>query len=200
MFVGYDKNGTARSCNLRSSNPSSDFKGYAANSDKQYDFCIEGKSKVMRVFESPIDAMSNATFTKLISGHGWDYDTRISLGGVEPKSLFQRLDDYPDTYKSIVLCLDNDEAGRHGTEKIKAELAQRYGDKYSVSVVSSFLKDWNADLAEFTKIADNNNVDSVKAYKMLKEQINGGITYGIEPAPVNEPEEETNDDRYEAEI
>ncbi|MGC6589857.1 DUF3991 domain-containing protein, partial [Paenibacillus sp. Dod16] len=80
VFIGHDPDGIPKYCSMRGSNPNRPFKQDRIHSDKSYPFHIPGSdnSKRVYVFESPIDAMSHATITKL-NGLDWRADHRISL-------------------------------------------------------------------------------------------------------------------------
>ena len=51
VFVGYDRDGTARYCSMRSTYPNSKYKRDADNSDKSYPFFVEGKSDLAIITE-----------------------------------------------------------------------------------------------------------------------------------------------------
>ena len=79
VFLGYDKDGTARYGNVRGT--VGDYKGELSGSDKHYSFSIPGKSRTVHVFESAIDALSYATM-ELFEGKNWHEDHLLSLAGV----------------------------------------------------------------------------------------------------------------------
>lgn len=130
VFLGFDKNGTPRYGNIRSTN--GPYKGEVSGSNKHFSFCIPGKSGVIHVFEAAIDAMSYATL-QLIEGKDWQNDTLLSLAGVfktkregvVPVALQQYLEDHPGV-TAIRLHLDNDEVGRGAVEGIITGLKGRY--------------------------------------------------------------------------
>lgn len=130
VFLGFDKNGTPRYGNIRSTN--GPYKGEVSGSNKHFSFCIPGKSGVIHVFEAAIDAMSYATL-QLIEGKDWQNDTLLSLAGVfktkregvVPVALQQYLEDHPGV-TAIRLHLDNDEVGRGAVEGIITGLKGQY--------------------------------------------------------------------------
>ena len=62
---------------------------------------------------------------------------------VADHALFRQLEDHPHL-KRVILCLDNDDAGRQATQRITAKLHEKgYRD---VSVYVPSLKDWNEEL------------------------------------------------------
>ena len=88
------------------------------------------------MFESPIDMLSFLT----LYPKGWQQDSYVTLCSVADRALFRQLENHTNLQK-IVLCLDNDEAGRQATERIAAKLSEKgYAD---VSVLLPALKDWN---------------------------------------------------------
>lgn len=140
VFVAYSKDGVARHCSIRGTYLDASFRMDVANSDKGYSFHMEGCSDKVFVFESPIDAMSHATITKI---YGCDYkdDHRISLGGVSDIGLERFLKNTPHI-KHVTLCLDNDEAGFKAMDKI----IHKYKSSYKVKVQLPNNKDFNEDL------------------------------------------------------
>lgn len=118
VFVGRDKEGTARYAALRGTFGS--FRMDAKGSDKRYSFCLpaaDKNSKFVAVAESPIDALSIATALKL-QGDDWSQYHYLSLGGTATRALLQFLHDHPSV-THISLCLDNDSAGLLGMTKIR---------------------------------------------------------------------------------
>ena len=73
---------------------------------------------------------------------GWQRDSYVTLCSVADHALFRLLEENP-VLRKIVLCLDNDNAGREAMERIAAKLAGRGYD--DVSVLLSQNKDWNED-------------------------------------------------------
>ena len=120
VFVGRDASGSARFACLRSTQ--GNFKQDVAGSDKRFNFCFEpkeGACATVAAFESPIDALSLATLWKNdpdMKGE-WDSTNYLSLSGTSPKALLQYLNERP-AVRHVYLCLDNDEAGLRGMEKI----------------------------------------------------------------------------------
>ena len=118
VFVGKDQEGTPRFASLRGTY--GDFKMDVSGSDKRFNFCLSAASSCRRVaaFESAIDALSGATLRKL-AGRSWDDTHYLALSGTSGLALIQFLKDHPEV-EQVSLCLDNDEAGRLGAEKIVA--------------------------------------------------------------------------------
>ena len=99
IFVGYDKDGIARSGSMRGT--MSDFRGEVKGSDKKYSFSITDPSENghLHLFESAIDLLSYASL-ELLDGRNWKKDSMLSLAGVSatanskvvPKALKQYLE------------------------------------------------------------------------------------------------------------
>ena len=136
VFVGYDEFGNAKYAGCRATN-SSKFKNDATGSSKNYSFRLESniKTDTIYIFEGAIDLLSFASFFKLY-GQNWEDKTMISLAGVyQPAKLIKEskvpiainkyLDKHPEI-KKIVLCLDNDEAGRNATKALQTVLSDKY--------------------------------------------------------------------------
>ncbi len=155
VFVGYDSTGNARYCSLRGTSPSKAFKMDRENSDKSYPFHIVGSSEKVYVCESPIDAMSHATLTKL-HNEDWKKDHRISLGCISDGSLVRFLDKHTEI-KKITFCLDNDVCGKlpDGTpcnfgQNAACNYAAKYKDLgYKVAIQKPNHKDFNEELIAF---------------------------------------------------
>lgn len=106
VFVGRDKDGTAKHASVRSTNTEGKtFKQDVPGSQKAYSFSISGKSGILNVFEAPIDALSYISLQKFYGKQM--KDSYISLGGVTDKALDRFLDDHADIEK-IRVCTDND--------------------------------------------------------------------------------------------
>jgi len=134
VFIGFDGSEKAKYAMLRSSSPKSVFLREADGSDKRYAFALpfHKDSDTVYLFESAIDLLSFATLQK----SKWRDYNYLSLSGVYqprrtlgetplPVALAQHLHDHPDICR-IVLCLDNDEAGRLAARTISALLPERY--------------------------------------------------------------------------
>lgn len=140
VFVGYDNEGNPKYANKRSTNTSIAYKGEVLNSNKAFPFLFGKGDNEVFVFESPIDAMSHATIYKK-KGIDWHKQYRLSLGGLSEKGLDNFLKQNNDV-NSIVLCLDNDEAGCNAKEKF----LNKYKGKYNVGVYKIVNKDINQEL------------------------------------------------------
>lgn len=155
LFIGYDNPRYPERkpvfASLRGTNTFKTFKGDVSGSDYNKGFYIDNGSKTMCVAESPIDALSMMTFAKINGGNPFDYNY-LALSGVgKYKCLFSRLQE--KHVDKIIVCLDNDEAGKAAEEKIFKELKD---GAYNVEVEKLFLiseeaKDINEDLCLYKK-------------------------------------------------
>jgi len=141
VFVGFDDTGQARYASVRSTNTYGKiYKFDVANSDKAYPFSCKGKDGTVCVFEAPIDLMSYLTITKKCLNEEVTQHC-ISLGGVSDKALDYYLKKNKQI-KSIMLCLDNDEAGHFACQQI----IQKYKERYDITENYPISKDFNEDL------------------------------------------------------
>ena len=157
VFVGYDENQLPKYCSMRGTYANKAFKKDVTNSEKTYPFILEGKSDLVFVCESPIDAMSHATFAKLY-GHDWRQDHRISLGCTWDGALEKYLQWHPEI-KRIVFALDNDYLAkdkdncyRNWGQLAAAKWCDKYSEKgYEVALHKPHLNDFSEDLVETRK-------------------------------------------------
>jgi hypothetical protein len=142
VFVGTDMDGTARHAHKKSTSLNdSSFRANQIGSEAVFSFHHIGTSDTVYTFEAPIDMLSFIT----LYPEDWQRDSYVTLCSVADHALFRLLEDNPHIRK-IVLCLDNDQAGREATERITAKLAEKgYVD---VSVILPKNKDFNEDLKE----------------------------------------------------
>lgn len=136
IFVGLDEQGQPRHVHKRST--SGNYKQTVAGSEAEYAFHHNGSSDTIYAFEAPIDLL--AFFT--LHPEDWQKHSHVALCSVSEKALLHRLEVNPHLRK-VVLCLDNDAAGRAATERIGALLRER---DYDVRVLLPEQKDWDEDL------------------------------------------------------
>ena len=88
-------------------------------SKKIYPFYIEAvtDADTVEVYEAPIDAMSGASLKIMQHTGNWRGIHYLALGDTDYATLDAFLTYYPNI-THIVLCLDNDEAGRTRTQDI----------------------------------------------------------------------------------
>lgn len=156
-FVGYDHEGVARYCTLRSVVSSSKFKQDAPGSSKEFPFVLLGRSHTVFVFESPIDAISHASLCK-ITGDDWTLDHRIATGGLSSKGIDFFLSHHPEI-RTIAFCYDNDLKNRMdgkefnpGQERAK-KLSKEYSERgYEAICLPPRFKDYNEELLEMREV------------------------------------------------
>lgn len=141
-FVGHNKTNNPKYVMLRSTNNQMMFKGEITGSKKKYSFKYIDKNinidnANIYLFESAIDCLSHKTLMPNKTG------IRISLAGTSNQAINQFISDYNLKNNKIILCLDNDEAGHIGNEKLKNELEVK---GFKVEIEKPFKKDWNEDL------------------------------------------------------
>jgi len=145
VFIGYDENNTAKFACLRGTYTGIKFRMDCAGSDKRYSFNMAySASEKLYIFEAPIDALAHAALENIIAGNkdAWLNDNRISLGGTSCIALDKYLELNPAA-KELVLCLDNDSAGREAA----VNMARKYSDKnYYTRIELSKYKDYSDDL------------------------------------------------------
>lgn len=173
VFIGYDELGNAKYAGCRGTNESK-YKGDATGSNKMYSFRLESEEKTDKlfVFEGAIDLLSYATLFKLYE-QKWEDKTMISLSGVyQPAKIIEQskvpiaLQNYLDNHsevKEIVLCFDNDEAGRNATKALQIVLPNKYR---VVDKPPRFCKDYNEYLCRVLEIRHQKNIKKIKRERL----------------------------------
>lgn len=152
VFISYDQDGKPVFAGIRGTNPNKRFMGDIKGCDYEKCFFIDNKSRSTIVTESVIDGMSMMTFVK---GRGEDYNSYnyLMLGSANKyESVFHHMNSDPNKDKWI-LCLDNDTAGRHFTEKIKEKCKIEGRQVDLIDSPPKLEHDWNKELQT---IKDNN--------------------------------------------
>jgi hypothetical protein len=134
VFVGFDDNGEPKHASYRSTKKDSCYKGDYAGSNKEYAFRIEKEyCKTVRVFESAIDLLSFIAICNMI-GYNCSEQSLISTAGISasrnneiklPLALSKYLEKHPET-ENVLLCFDNDMAGKKCANQIKQKLSCCY--------------------------------------------------------------------------
>ena len=116
VFVGRDGNGEPKGGSLRGCSQIQ-FRRDIPGSKKIYPFYIEAvtDADTVEVYEAPIDAMSGASLKIMLHTGNWRGVHYLALGGTDYATLDAFLTYYTNI-THIVLCLDNDEAGRTRTQ------------------------------------------------------------------------------------
>lgn len=169
VFVGYDTENNAKFAESKLTNTFQKRKPRnISGSQKEYSFNLtyltpESNRDTVYVFEAPVDLLSHATMYAISERNRaerlgenpdkdiWKKQNRLSLSGTSDVALAAYLERFPEI-TNIVLCLDNDEAGRNGVAKIN----EKYADRYNISVhVPKFGKDYNETLVQYTAASIN---------------------------------------------
>lgn len=123
VFVGFDREGNARSASIRGTKTLRPYKGDASGSDKRYAFSCPGSTDAVYIFEATVDLLSYQT---LLKQSGMEVkDHYITLAGISIAALERYLTDYPDIRK-LVVCTDQDEAGEEAFRQIYKVYARDY--------------------------------------------------------------------------
>lgn len=124
----------------------SNFKQDVRNSNKSFGFKMQGTSNKLFVFESPIDAISHATISKLL-GRDYTRDSRISTGGLTDKSLEKFLE-HNKNIENIVFCFDNDfDKDKNYGQEYAQKCSQKYESQgFRTSINKPILNDFNTVL------------------------------------------------------
>lgn len=141
VFVGFNDKDEAAYASRRSARTVGKvFKGDVRNSEKSWPFHYSGSSNTVCIFEAPIDLMS---YLSLLKVHGIDDFEHhlLSLGGVTDKALQTYLK-VNSNIETIMLCLDNDQAGHDACSRIN----EQYGGDYKILRHKPNGKDFNEDL------------------------------------------------------
>lgn len=140
VFVGRDKDGTARHVHKRSTNSQGKpFRMTAEGSDFRYAFNWPGSSGHLLVFEAPIDMLS---FISMYHDSDWARYSYVALCGTSSQPLLGMLERYPQI-QTVHLCLDNDQAGQLAIKRL-AKVVREKG--LAVNALVPVHKDWNEDL------------------------------------------------------
>jgi len=150
LFVGYDgKTGKPSYAAARGTMTGSRFKRDLPGSRKEHGFRFIGASDRLYAFESPIDLLS---FLTLHKDKVWQRHSYVSLGGLSGAACDNVLANHPNI-RHVVLCLDNDEAGRDAAARLSENLAGR-GYKVTGLLPEGGAKDWNDQLKETTSFSE----------------------------------------------
>lgn len=138
VFVGTDEHGVPRHAHKRSANSyGKAFRLNVEGSDPRYSFHHIGTDGSLYVFEAPIDMLSYIT----LHPDNWQRHSYVACCGTSIQPVLKMLERVPQL-NTVVLCLDNDEAGHKASERMKAQLE----GTYAVVRLTPVNKDWNDDL------------------------------------------------------
>lgn len=138
VFVGTDTDGVPRHAHKRSANSyGKAFRLNVEGSDPRYSFHYVGTDRSLYVFEAPIDMLSFIT----LYPENWQRHSYVACCGTSIQPVLQMLEQAPQL-DTVLLCLDNDEAGNQASRRMQNQLEVRY----SVERLIPENKDWNDDL------------------------------------------------------
>ena len=138
VFIGTDEGGCPRHAHLRSTNSfGKAFRLNVESSDPCYSFHHTGTDGSIYVFEAPIDMLSFIT----LYPENWQRHSYVACCGTSIQPVLQMLEQVPQL-DTVLLCLDNDEAGNQASRRMQNQLEVRY----SVERLIPESKDWNDDL------------------------------------------------------
>ena len=138
VFVGTDTDGVPRHAHKRSANSyGKAFRLNVEGSDPRYSFHYVGTDRSLYVFEAPIDMLSFIT----LYPENWQRHSYVACCGTSIQPVLQMLEQVPQL-DTVLLCLDNDEAGNQASRRMQNQLEVRY----SVERLIPENKDWNDDL------------------------------------------------------
>ena len=143
VFVGTDETGVPRHAHKRSTNSSG--KGFRLNvegCDLRYTFHHMGTDGSLYVFEAPIDMLSYIT----LHPADWQRHSYVACCGTSIQPVEKMLERMPQL-DTVLLCLDNDEAGHAASQRMKTQLEENY----TVERLTPEHKDWNDDLIAQTQ-------------------------------------------------
>lgn len=138
VFVGTDTDGVPRHAHKRSANSyGKAFRLNVEGSDPRYSFHYVGTDRSLYVFEAPIDMLSFIT----LYPENWQRHSYVACCGTSIQPVLQMLEQVPQL-DTVLLCLDNDEAGHQASRRMQDQLEVHY----FVERLIPENKDWNDDL------------------------------------------------------
>ena len=143
VFVGTDETGVPRHAHKRSTNSSGKaFRLNVEGCDPRYTFHHMGTDGSLYVFEAPIDMLSYITLHPV----DWQRHSYVACCGTSIQPVEKILERLPQL-DTVLLCLDNDEAGHAASQRMKTQLEENY----TVERLTPEHKDWNDDLIAQTQ-------------------------------------------------
>lgn len=139
VFVGRDENGTPVHAHVRSTNSrGKPFRLNIEGSDPRYSFHHIGTNGSLLAFEAPIDLLSHIS----LYPQNWQENSYVACCGTSIRPVLKTLELMPRA-DTVLLCLDNDEAGQAANRRMEEQLAAQ-----GLAVIEQIpkRKDWNDDL------------------------------------------------------
>ena len=138
VFVGTDEDGVPRHAHKRSANSfGKAFRLNVEGCDPRHSFHHIGTDGSLYVFEAPIDMLSYIT----LHPEDWQRHSYVACCGTSIQPVAKMLERMPQIH-TVLLCLDNDEAGHLANQRMMAQLEA----DYTVERLVPENKDWNDDL------------------------------------------------------
>ena len=154
VFVGTDAEGVPRHAHKRSANSyGKSFRLNVEGSDPRYSFHHVGTDRSLYVFEAPIDMLSYIT----LHPEDWQRHSYVACCGTSIQPVVQILEQAPQL-DTVLLCLDNDEAGHQASRRMREQLETHY----SVERLIPENKDWNDDLTLSTENAQGFSMNEMR--------------------------------------
>lgn len=143
VFVGTDETGVPRHAHKRSTNSSGKaFRLNVESCDPRYSFHHVGSDGSLYVFEAPMDMLSYITLHPV----DWQRHSYVACCGTSIQPVEKMLERMPQL-DTVLLCLDNDEAGHAASQRMKTQLEKNH----TVKRLTPEHKDWNDDLIAQTQ-------------------------------------------------
>ncbi len=145
IFVGYNEKDEVKHAHKHSINSNGKiYKGNIESSNPYYSFNFKGNSNRLYVFEAPIDMLS---FISMYKDNNWQKYSYVALCGLSEKAMLKQIE-INNKIDTVVLCLDNDDAGQSAEEKFEKLLSEK---NLTVKRLVPKLKDFNEDLKQMKK-------------------------------------------------
>lgn len=140
VFVGRDEHGVARHAQMHGLASTGDsWHSITEGSEAAYSFHHTGPGGRLFVFEAPIDMLSYIA----LHPESWGQNSYVALCGLSEHAMLWMLDQVSQI-EQVVFCVDNDERGILGRERLEGILKEH--GEYEVAVDLAGNKDWNEDL------------------------------------------------------
>ena len=146
VFIGTDEHGVPRHAQKRSTNSrGKSFKCNVAGSDARYSFHHLGKDGELYVFEAPIDLLSYLA----LHPEDWQRHSYVACCGTSYEPVRWLLTQIKAP-QMVSLCLDHDNAGDQGCERMAKQISSEFGIPTRRLVPEQ--KDWNEDLCALREV------------------------------------------------
>ena len=146
VFIGTNEDGIPRHAHKRSANSyGKAFRLNVEGSNPRYSFHHIGTDGCLYVFEAPIDMLSYIT----LHPDDWQSHSYVACCGTSIQPVLKMLERVPQL-DTVLLCLDNDDAGHLASKRMSAQLSEHY----TVERIIPENKDWNDDLTAENEMKD----------------------------------------------